>query len=55
MIVISVGGPLNVALVQSNGRAYSCPLHEIDGELKFKFKGEWHRVEDYTYENTFYH
>ena len=36
----------------SNGRRYTCPMKEIDGELFFIFKNKWHKVIDFTSEFT---
>lgn len=40
-----------VQITTGNGR-YTCPMREVDDELFFKFKGEWHRVSDYENELT---
>lgn len=37
-----------VRVITSNG-SYSCPTKTINGELFFKFKRKWHKVEDYLY------
>jgi len=54
MVVISVCHQTGSALVQSGERSYACPIIEDNGETKFKFKGEWHKVEDYAFEYTLY-
>ena len=48
MLVLGVNEMLGWAQILSNGRRYTCVIKEIDGELFFKFKNQWHRVSDYT-------
>lgn len=54
MIVMSVCRYTNSACIMSGERQYSCPIAEIDGMLKFKFKNEWHTVAEYATPNTLY-
>lgn len=39
-------------IYSDSGRHYTCWTKEINGELFFKFKNEWHRVADYLTKNT---
>lgn len=52
MIVLGVNKILNWLQVLSGGRRYTCHMKEIDGELFFHFKKQWHRVADYISENA---
>jgi hypothetical protein len=38
--------------VYTHGCNYTCPVKQLNGEWLFKFKNEWHRVEDYIDEFT---
>lgn len=53
MHVVRISIPFNQLQVCADcGRWYTCPIKEINGEQHFKFKGEWHKVRDYTTPNT---
>ena len=41
-----------VQVFADSGRKFTCPTKEINGELFFHFKNEWHRVADYVFEHT---
>lgn len=34
--------------IYNEGRRYTCNMKEIDGELYFIFKKEWHSVKEYA-------
>ena len=48
MLVLDINHILKWVSIVSGGRRYTCPTKEIDGELFFKFKNEWHKVIEYT-------
>lgn len=48
MIVLGINHVCNWVQITTGGGTYTCPTEERDGELYFKFKNEWHKVEDYT-------
>lgn len=48
MIVLLINHITNWVQIVSSGRRYTCPTKEINGELFFKFKKEWHKVIDFT-------
>ena len=52
MIVLTINYILNWVCVCNKGRRYTCPTKEINGELYFHFKKEWHKVADFTSEYT---
>ena len=43
---------LGHVMIMTHGCSYTCITKEIDNELMFKFKGNWHRVSDYTTPDT---
>lgn len=49
MLVLGINYILNWVQIISDGRKYTCPTKEINGELFFKFKKEWHKVAEYMY------
>lgn len=52
MKVLGVNKILKWCQVLSDGRKYTCPTKQINGELFFHFKKEWHKVATYIYENA---
>ena len=52
MIVLGINRVLNWVQITTHGSKYTCPMKESDGELLFKFNGQWHKVYDYTFEGT---
>ena len=48
MMVLGINHVLKSVQIISGGRRYTCPTKEINGELLFKFKNEWHKVIDFT-------
>lgn len=48
MMVLGINHILKWVQIISGGRRYTCPTKEINGELFFKFKNEWHKVMDFT-------
>ncbi len=48
MQVLGINHILKWVQIFSSGRRYTCPTKDINGELFFKFKNEWHKVIDYT-------
>lgn len=41
-----------VQVLADSGRRFTCPTKEINGELFFRFKNEWHKVAKYVSEHT---
>ena len=52
MLVSGVNKIMGLCSIISGGRCYTCPTKEIDGELYFAFKKEWHSVKKYITKNT---
>ena len=52
MIVLGVNKVLEWCQIVSNGRRYTCPTKEINGQLFFNFKRAWHPVADFISEYT---
>ena len=52
MKVLGINHILKWVQIISEGRRYTCPTKEINGELFFKFKNEWHKVIDFISEFT---
>lgn len=52
MLVMNMNKDLNWIQITTGWGSYTCITEERDGELYFKFKNEWHKVEDYTSEYT---
>ena len=47
MLVLGINKILNWCQITTGWGKYTCPIKEINGELFFKFKREWHKVADY--------
>ena len=52
MLVLGINRILKWVQITTGGGRYTCPTKEINGELLFKFKNEWHKVIDFTSEHT---
>lgn len=52
MLVLNINEVLNWVQITAGGIKRTCPMKEINGELFFKFKNEWHQVAKYTSELT---
>ena len=52
MLVLGINRLLNWVQITAGGRRYTCIMKEINGELFFHFKKDWHRVMDFTYDLT---
>lgn len=52
MMVLGINYVAKWVQITSEGRRYTCPTKEINGDLFFKFKNEWHKVIDFTSEFT---
>lgn len=38
--------------ILTHGCHYTCPISKVGGIWRFKFKGQWFNVDDYTDERT---
>lgn len=52
MMVLGINHVLKWVQVLYNGKCYTCPMKEINGELYYHFKKEWHQVTKYISEYT---
>ncbi|MFT8342004.1 MAG: hypothetical protein ABF652_11295 [Clostridium beijerinckii] len=52
MLVLGINHVLKWVQITTGGRRYTCLTKEINGELFFKFKNEWHQVLKYVTEHT---
>lgn len=52
MLVLGINRILKWVQITTGWGTYTCPTKEINGELFFKFKNEWHKVIDFTSELT---
>lgn len=52
MLILGINRVLKWLQISSGGRSYTCPTKEINGELFFIFKKEWHRAADFLSEHT---
>lgn len=52
MLVLGINRLANWVQITAGRGRYTCPIKEINGELFFKFKGEWHRVIEYVSDLT---
>lgn len=52
MLILGINRILNWLQITTGGRSYTCPTKEINGELFFIFKKEWHRAADFLSEYT---
>lgn len=52
MLILGINRILKWLQITAGGRNYTYPTREINGELFFKFKNEWHRAIDYVSEHT---
>lgn len=51
MYVCGISIPYH-AQILTHGCFYTCPIKQIDGEWYFRFKKQWHKVNDYSDEHT---
>ncbi len=51
MLVLGINKILKWCQITSGGRKYTCPTKEINGELFFHFKKEWHKVAEFASEH----
>ena len=52
MLVLGINRILKWVQITTGWGTYTCPTKEINGELFFKFKSEWHKVMDFASEHT---
>ena len=52
MLVLCINHILKWVSITHKGRRYTCPMKEINGELFFHFKNEWHKVSEFISEYT---
>ena len=52
MFMLVVNRILKSCQVLSDGRRYTCPIKEINGQLCFAFKKSWHPVVVFASEHT---
>ena len=52
MLVLGINRILKWVQITTGKGTYACPTKEINGELFFIFKNNWHRVMDFTSELT---
>ena len=52
MLILGINKVLNHLQITTGGRRYTCSMKDINGELFFRFKKEWHKVADYLSEHT---
>lgn len=52
MLILGINRILEWVQITTNGRRYTCPMKEINGELFFRFKNQWHKVIDYVSDHT---
>ena len=50
--VLGIVPNFNYLQISTYTGCYTCPTKIIDGESYFKFKGKWHRTEDYVTPDT---
>ena len=52
MLILGINRILNWVQITTGGRKFTCPTKEINGELFFRFKNNWHKVMEFTSELT---
>ena len=52
MLVLGINKVLKWCQILTDGRRYTCPTKEMNGELFFFFKKAWHPVSKHLSENT---
>ncbi|MDD3193562.1 MAG: hypothetical protein PHE47_06885 [Oscillospiraceae bacterium] len=52
MLVLGINKVLKWVQITTGGRRYTCPTKEINGELFFIFKKDWHKVMDFVSNHT---
>lgn len=48
MLVLGINYACNWVQITTGWGTYTCPMKNVGGELYFKFKNEWHSVEEYA-------
>ena len=48
MLVLGINYEGPWVQITTNGARYTCPMKDVDGELFFKFKNEWHSVVEFA-------
>ena len=48
MRVAATALPYQIQIVSDSSRYITCPVKQENDEWFFKFKGQWHRLDDYT-------
>lgn len=52
MLILGINKVLKWVQITTGGRRYTCPTKEINGELFFIFKKDWHKVMDFVSDHT---
>jgi hypothetical protein len=52
MLILNVNKIAKWCQIISGGRKYTCPTKSINGELLFRFKGNWHKVAEFVADHT---
>jgi len=52
MLITTINKICNLCQIISDGRTYTCPTKEINGQLFFRFKRVWHPVSQHISEYT---
>jgi hypothetical protein len=52
MLVLGINRILKWVQITTGWGTYTCPIKEINGELFFKFRNDWHKVIDFTSDLT---
>lgn len=51
-LILGINKAMGWLQITTHGSSYTCPIKEIDGVSKFKFKNKWHIVDEYVGEHT---
>ena len=51
-LILGINKAMGWLQITTHGSSYTCPIKEIDGVSKFKFKNKWHIVYEYVGEHT---
>lgn len=52
MLVLQINHACSWVQITTGSGNYTCPMKEVNGELLFRFKGKWHKVDDYKTDLT---
>lgn len=52
MLVLGINKILDWCQIVSDGRTYTCPTKEINGQLFFRFKRIWHPIAEFISDNA---